>query len=220
MTPADLIGPAKPAEVCETRAVAATTMFGAFSRTGSSGQLGNELDSQLLLALRSWSDCVLVGAGTVRREDYAAAEHQFAVVSRSLSLDPAARFFDGITPLVLTPRASLDDASLSAAREALTRAGVELVDTGEGSPHDILTALHQRGIRRISCEGGPSLYAALLAADLIDVLHLTVDPSLSGRDSHHLPTLPETETVRRFTLEATHVTDDSVLFCRYRRGIS
>ncbi|MCT1554390.1 dihydrofolate reductase family protein [Corynebacterium sanguinis] len=218
MTPADLIGPTLPAGARETRAVAATALFGAFSRAGTSGSLGNELDSQLLLALRDWSDCVLVGAGTVRAEDYGPATLPFAVVSRSLSLDPDSRFFRGTPPLILTPRASLGDASLTPCRKRLTQAGATLIDTGTGSPAEIIAALHARGFSRISCEGGPSLYAAMLAADLIDVMHLTVDPSVSGGDAHHLPLENSDCGTRRFTLEATHVSPDSVLFCRYRRS--
>lgn len=218
MTPAELIGPLLPPGTRETRAVAAVTMFGAFSRSGSSGTLGNELDTQLLLALREWADCVLVGAGTVRDEDYAPAAHRFAVVSRSLSLNPASRFLRGTPPLILTPAASLRSDSLADARHALSRAGAVLVDTGDGTPQEIMAALHARGYARISCEGGPSVYSQLLAAGAIDVLHLTVDPSTSGGDSHHLPCVGDDERTRRFILESAHVADDSVLFCRYRTG--
>ena len=218
MTPADLIGPTLPAGTRETRAVAATALFGAFSRAGTSGALGNKLDSQLLLALRDWSDCVLVGAGTVRAENYEPATLPFALVSRSLSLDPDSDFFQGTPPLILTPRASLDDASLTPCRKRLTQAGATLIDTGTGSPAEIIAALHARGFSRISCEGGPSLYAAMLAADLVDLVHLTVDPSISGGDAHHLPLDGSGSSTHRFTLEATHVSPDSVLFCRYRRS--
>ena len=170
------------------------------------------------MALRDWSDCVLVGAGTVRAENYEPATLPFALVSRSLSLDPDSDFFQGTPPLILTPRASLDDASLTPCRKRLTQAGATLIDTGTGSPAEIIAALHARGFSRISCEGGPSLYAAMLAADLVDLVHLTVDPSISGGDAHHLPLDGSGSSTHRFTLEATHVEPDSVLFCRYRRS--
>jgi len=37
------------------------------------------------------------------------------------------------------------------------------------------------GHRRILCEGGPGLFAELLAAGLVDELFLTVSPRLFGR---------------------------------------
>ena len=40
--------------------------------------------------------------------------------------------------------------------------------------------LARRGVRRVLCEGGPTLNAALFAAQLIDEIFLTVAPKLSG----------------------------------------
>jgi riboflavin biosynthesis pyrimidine reductase len=40
--------------------------------------------------------------------------------------------------------------------------------------------LHRRGLRQLLCEGGPALFGALTAADLVDELCLTVAPLLAG----------------------------------------
>jgi riboflavin biosynthesis pyrimidine reductase len=40
--------------------------------------------------------------------------------------------------------------------------------------------LGERGVRRVLCEGGPTLNAALLEAGLVDELFLTVAPRLVG----------------------------------------
>jgi riboflavin biosynthesis pyrimidine reductase len=44
-----------------------------------------------------------------------------------------------------------------------------------------VTALHERGLRRLLCEGGPTLLTALLRAGVVDELCLTTAPVLLGR---------------------------------------
>ena len=46
-----------------------------------------------------------------------------------------------------------------------------------------LAALHERGVRTITCEGGPHLNGDLLLADLIDEWALTLAPLLVGGDA-------------------------------------
>ena len=43
-----------------------------------------------------------------------------------------------------------------------------------------MAALHDRGLRRLLCEGGPTLLTALLRAGLVDELCLTTAPVLLG----------------------------------------
>jgi riboflavin biosynthesis pyrimidine reductase len=50
-------------------------------------------------------------------------------------------------------------------------------------PALMVSALAERGLTRIHCEGGPSLFGSLLAADVVDELCLTVSPLLAGGDS-------------------------------------
>lgn len=214
--PAELIGPTPASR--EVRAVTATTIFGAFGRGGTSGPFGNDTDSALLLALRDWADVILVAAGTVRAEEYGAAHTPYAIISRSLELDPALGVFEGDV-LVLTPEQSLTDASLLPARRSLEQAGARLVSTGDGTVPEILDVLRGEGFERITCEGGPGLYADMLAADAVDVLHLTVDPTLGHADEPYgLSIDAEAEFTHSFALEDARATSDSMLFCRYRRA--
>jgi len=82
--PATIIGPTLPPDQPEVRAVAISSLTGSLTLDGVSGGLGNELDRQLLLALRDWADVVLVGAGTVRAEGYTGNRaKEIAVVTRS-----------------------------------------------------------------------------------------------------------------------------------------
>lgn len=99
---ADIIGPTLPPGEPEIRAVAVSSLTGSVTLDGVSGDLGNDLDRELLLALRDWADVVLVGAGTVRAEGYTGQRaKQLAVVSRSgdVPLDDA---------LVLSPASPED----------------------------------------------------------------------------------------------------------------
>jgi len=49
--------------------------------------------------------------------------------------------------------------------------------------HAAVEALRARGLARLLCEGGPSLFGSLLAADLVDELCLTVAPQLNSGDA-------------------------------------
>ena len=218
--------------------IAVTTLVGSLTVQGTSQPLGNELDHQLLTGLRDWADVVLVGAGTVRVEDYsgvgtdpATAQARrargqsgvapIAVVSRELSPDPASKLFTATTvvPLVLAPQSSLEDPALAGRREELVGAGAHLLSTGSGSIGEIVGALRAAGYARITCEGGPGIYRMVAESDLVDVLHLTVDPLL------HLPVGPrllgdgaqDRGFSRRLVLEHHAASPDGTLFLRYRR---
>ena len=177
----EIIGADNPAE--EVRAVAITTTFGSFTASGTSGALGNDADKEVMLALREWADVILVGSGTVKAEDYGPANTAMAVVSRSLDFDTTTKLFSGTPPLILTPDKSLTDPELQDRRDALAQVGAELIGTGTGEPQAIVDKLRARGYGRIVCEGGPSLYATMFEASLIDVLHLTCSPHVNGEPS-------------------------------------
>lgn len=169
---------------------------GAVALDGRSGGLGAEADRVAFRRLRTACDAILVGAGTVRAEDYgpparsASQRHarvaaglapvpQLLVVTARADLDPASRLFatDGDEvprPIVVTHRAA-PAAAVSALREV-----TEVVATGATAVDlaALLRTCAERGWRRVLCEGGPSLNGALLAAGLVDEVLLTVAPTL------------------------------------------
>lgn len=159
---------------------------------GGSRGLQSPADQAVFAALRAVSDAVIVGAGTARAEGYRpirvrpegrqwraaqgrAASPTLVLVSRSLELDPDDVCFTG--PAVVVTCAAAD-AGRRAALEAVTDvvvAGADDVDLPAA-----VRMLRERGLRRLLCEGGPTLLTALLLAGLVDELCLTTAPVLLG----------------------------------------
>lgn len=187
--------PAPPAGGVHVRVNFVASVDGAAQVDGRSGGLGGPADRAVFRVLRGLADVVLVGAGTARAEDYGpvrldddrrarrraagqAALPRLAVVSGRLDLDPAGRLFSepAQRPLVLTsasaPQQRRD--ALAGVADVVT-AGAERVEVAPA-----LAALAGLGLRRVLCEGGPSLFADLAAAGRVDELCLTLSPLLAG----------------------------------------
>jgi len=205
-----------------------SSVDGAATRDGLSGGLGDPADRRYFELLRRVADVVLVGAGTVRAEGYGPMRVSdasvawreangltphpvFAIVSGSLDLDPASRIFGEapIRPVVVT----------TPGRDAAAFAGVaDVVETGVGDRIDAaaaVAALRERGLTRILCEGGPHLFGSLLAADVVDELCVTIEPSLEAGAFRRIAAgiLPEPR-----GLELVHVLrSGSTLLLRYAR---
>lgn len=208
-----------------------SSLDGSATANGLSGSLGGPADKLVFDTLRRLADVVLVGAGTVRAEGYGAmrlsdadatwreahglaAQPAFALVSGRLDLDETSDIFAKapVRPLVLTSASAPADA-----RRALDEVA-EVISCGSDriEPRRLIDALVGRGLPQILCEGGPSLFATFIAADLVDELCLTVSPLLEGgagiRISHG-----ETEAAR--TMRLVHVLEsDGLLLTRYARA--
>ena len=210
------------------RAGFVVTTDGGVAWNGGSRPLQTPGDEAAFHALRAVADAVLVGAGTARAEGYGPVrprpagaawrrEHGLAdrpplvLVSRSLDLDPADRCFTG--PAVVVTCAAAD-----AGRRAALSAVAEVVVAGE-QDIDLRAAreqLHARGLRRLLCEGGPTLLTALLTDGLLDELCLTLTPRLLGT----APTLLTASLPEPVPLELVHLVDGGggVLLARYAVG--
>jgi len=199
-----------------------TSVDGSVTVDGRSGGLGSMHDRRLFGLLRELADVVLVGAETVRAEDYRGVRRPtrgrdtpppIAVVTGSADLDPAARLFTdtAVPPLVLT----LGTASAQR-RERLAGAGADVVVLDRLTPDALLIELARRGLHRVLCEGGPSMLGALHAADAVDELCLTVTPLLVGGEAGRIAHGPAGAPPRRMELAgALHA--DGALLLRYRR---
>lgn len=179
---------------------------GAAAVDGRSGGLGSHADRQVFGLLRELADVVLVGAGTVRAEDYRGARRAtrgrdtpppIAVVTGSADLDPGARLFTDtrVPPVVLT----LGSAPAER-RDRLAGAGADVVVLDDLRPAALLGELGRRGLNRVLCEGGPSLFGDLIAADTVDELCLTVAPLLAGGTASRIARGPDGAPVRPLSL--------------------
>ena len=185
-----------------------TTPDGATSQSGRSAPLGGPADLAMMLAWRSRSDLVLVGAGTAREEGYGIPNQpglRIAVVTRSCNLDPTMPLFASGRGFLVTTR----DAPQSPI-ETL-RCGTGKVDLREA----ILELGRVRAGAVIHVEGGPSLNASLLADDLVDAVNLTFSRRLAGPHAGD-PIATGFSPSRRFSI-ADVATQDGFVFVRYER---
>lgn len=181
----------------------------ASSQDGTSGALGGDIDTHVFGILRSLADVVVVGAGTARAEGYGRSSLPIAVVSLSLDI-PEALLSPG--QLVITV------ADAPAAELAKLREVVDVIAVGE-QQIDWLAALHElqeRGLRRILCEGGPSLHGDLVTLDLVDEVCLTVAPVLSAGPA---PRIAHGAAAHDRAMRLGHVLDiDGVVLTRWVRN--
>ncbi|MFI7674631.1 pyrimidine reductase family protein [Actinophytocola sp. NPDC049390] len=204
---------------------------GAATVSGRSRGLSSPADKKVFALGRDLADVVLVGAGTALTEGYRGIKRTelrasrrsrlgltdippIAVVTGNGSVDPMSPLITDTTvpPIVLTSNTAPTDW-----RKAVADAGADVVVTGEDrvDPAAALTALADRGLLRVCCEGGPTLFADLIAANLVDQLCLTVSPLLTGAGAVRIAEgLPAAAPVD-LTLESV-LADDGFLMLRYR----
>lgn len=176
-----------------------TSLDGAIEIGGRSAPLGGAADRAAFMAMRAVADVVMVGAGTVRAENYGpvrldepvqerrlgrgqTALPRLAIVSGNADMDPGAKVFTGgVKPLVLTTSgAAARRTDLSPVAE-LIDCGAEVVDVRR-----VVDVLISRDMPRILCEGGPALLRSLLSEGLVDELCQTFSPVLAGSQHRRL----------------------------------
>ena len=207
------------------------TVDGKVSLGGVARGIGSRTDRRMMRLLRSNMDALLVGAETLRaepvdprldpdlaqerveREDSA---HPLAVtLSRSLDINPEHRFFvHGAARSVIFTTQS---AAASGADRLLEVATV--IPMGDEDV-DLAAALRELrkhwGVRRLLCEGGPSLNQQLLSLGLLDEVFLTIAPKLAG-GSGPGPFSSESASELRANLNLVSLFEaDGELFVRYR----
>lgn len=206
-----------------------SSIDGAATVDGVSGGLGGDADHRVFDLLRTLCDVVLVAAGTVRKEGYGAMrlsdedaaaraarglapQPVFAIASGSLDLDPVSPVFTDapVRPIVVTSAAASPSSALERVADVLV-CGETIID-----PALMLRALAERGLTRIHCEGGPSFFGSLLAADVVDELCLTVSPLLVGGDSGRI-SHGDLPSPRAMSLAGVLKSDDTLLL-RYIRS--
>jgi riboflavin biosynthesis pyrimidine reductase len=148
---------------------------------GSSRSISTATDQRVFRLARREADAILVGAGTIRAEDYRPSVHTVAIVTRRLDLPLTLRMFAERTAEHARPIAFTTAASAAAAPSSL-RDVIDIVGCGEDAVElpRVIADLKDRGLGRILCEGGPALLGELVSAGLLDELLLTLVPSFMG----------------------------------------
>lgn len=219
---------------CWVRANMIVSADGGATVDGRAGGLAGSGDRVLFKVLREIADVVLVGAGTVRTENYSGAQLSvasrqarqargqaevppIAVVTASGALEPTSRLFTRTEtpPLVFTTTASF-----IATRERL-HGVAEVLDGSTADPIvvdpvAVLAELAKRGLYRVLCEGGPTLLGELVELGLLDELALTVAPLLVGGGAARVVT---SRTPTTAELHTEHIVTDAegYLYLRYAR---
>jgi len=191
-------------EKCWVRSNFITSVDGGATADGKSGALAGPGDRTLFQLMRALADVVVVGAGTVRIENYGGVQLSvgprqarqargqaevppIAIVTQSGRLERDMLVFTHteVAPLVLTCTAAAAGTRhyLGGAAEVLDCSGA---DPGAVDMGVTLAMLASRGLRRVLTEGGPRLHSSFIEADLLDELCLTIAPIVVGGLPHRI----------------------------------
>lgn len=211
------------------------SLDGGATVAGRSGGLAGPGDRVLFSLLREHADVIVVGAGTVRTENYGSVrlgvtqrQHRrargqgevppLAIVTRSGRLDRDLPVFTRteVPPLVLTCAAATDETADQLAGLA------EVINCSAGDPDRVdeaaaLTALSARGQHQVLTEGGPTLLGSFIECDLLDELCLTVAPYVVGGQAPRIAAGPGQV---RTPMRRAHLLTDGAgyLYARYVRS--
>jgi riboflavin-specific deaminase-like protein len=160
------------------------TVDGRAAVNGSAVGIGSPADKHLMRELRAEADVVLHGAGTVRADPLSArvppemvqsrisrglsAQPLGAIITRSGNLPRHHPYFESPTVIYITSdhAVSVDAPTVQVCKVGSVKAAID--------------DLRGRGLKRILCEGGPTLNTALLQAELVDEIFLTIAPKILG----------------------------------------
>ena len=172
----------------------ATTADGRVTIDGRSGPIGDDGDTELFRRLRGQVDALLVGTGTLAAERYGPVSRRPEVraAREALGLVPEPPIVTLTRSGVLPEEIPLYDAAEShlivfttpdAPEPPHAAATITLIrlDPAELTPTTVLRRLRaEHNIHSLLCEGGPTLFGALLRERLVDELFLTLAPQLAG----------------------------------------
>jgi len=205
-----------------------TTLDGAAVVDGGSSAINDLDDKEMFAAIRTVPDFILVGAETVRAENYRPVEldeerremrlaarldetPHLVVATRSLDLDPEMRVFSDPKRRVTV----LTSEDAPAERFAALSEVADVVRMSGTGPDDILYYL--RIAKVVLVEGGPSIMGQFVAARLVDELSLTLSPMMAAGVSVRLAHGPAAQPPLEMRL-AQILHGDRSLFLRYLRA--
>lgn len=192
-----------PSQLPEVAVNFALTWDGRIStRNRTRADFSSPRDKHRLLEIRASGDAVLVGRITQETEQMgmgiadpalqagrvargAAPEPLRVVVSGSGRIDPNARLFQsGHAPVLVFSTLKMAEAT----RLALEGKATLHLEAGSVNLRGMLQTLRSRyGVRRVVCEGGPTLLRSLLEKNLVNEINVTFCPLVFG--GNEAPTL-------------------------------
>ena len=177
---------------------------------GKSTLLSNPADRDVLIALRSAAETIVVGAGTIREEMYEVPSKEglrVGVVTRTGKMDLNTNLFkSGVGFLIMPEDAKQPDAEFD----------LQIVRAGKANV-DLQLAMSQLPGTFVQLEGGALLNASMFAANLVDEINLTISPMVTGADS---PRLANGAPPLHSDYEVAHILEDNgFMFIRYLRKV-
>ena len=175
-------------------------------------------------AWRARACAVLTGIGTVQTDNprldvrlvETARQPVRVLVDSRLEVDPAARMFDGESPVLVA------SVTKDAAREAaLRQRGAEVLrlpaDKGKVDLSALMRELARRGFNEVHAEAGYKLNGSLMRAGVVDELLIYLAPTLlgDGQGMLQLPALSDLAHAQRLAFrQVTPIGDDIRLLAR------
>jgi len=203
------------------------------TRNGTPSDFSSQTDKHRLLQIRASGDAILVGRKTLevenmemglpdetlRAERIARGHAPYplrVIVSNSGVINPELRVFrSSISPIVIFSTRLMPNPEELHHKARLHLAYADTIDLKE----TLGVLYRQYGVRRLICEGGSTLMAAMIREELIDEINVTFCPRIFGGEQAPTLTagpgrfLPDSQ---EFTLEAMETAGDEC-FVRYRR---
>lgn len=178
-----------------------SSVDGKATADGRSAPLGSPGDRATFHLLRTQVDAVLAGTRTLFIENYGplakeerlseirvaegrAAQPLGVVISRAGTVPfEIPLFADAGSRVAVYGPPDLE------VPETAAEVTVHELASGDGALEGVLRSLRaDHDVRSLLCEGGPSIFSALLTADLVDELFLSFAPKLVGGDSVSMTT--------------------------------
>jgi 2,5-diamino-6-(ribosylamino)-4(3H)-pyrimidinone 5'-phosphate reductase len=200
---------------------------GQTSLGGKASKIGSDVDRHTMRNLRANSDAVMVGADTLRAErlslgldKISRGEQPLGVIlttSGDIVLETNLVFHEEQTILVVSSGAIPEERAEALSQKAKV---LRIAATHGGRPDlskTLQTLKRDYAVERLVVEGGPTLNRALISAELVDEIFLTLAPKLLGSGAAMEPramlngALPATVDLR---LLSVHLAADE-LFLRY-----
>ncbi len=172
------------------------------THTGDSKWITDEPARRLVHRLRARHDAVMVGIGTVLKDDPLLTVrlprlreplHRLRVIvdSRLCCPEEARVLHVEDSPTLIATTEAAPSEKIARLRERGVEVEVLPADAGHVNLHELIRVLAQRGVTGVLCEGGGTLIASLLAQRLVDKVVFFYAPRIiGGRDA---PTAVEGE---------------------------